>query len=105
MYVGIVLIAGTPNEFFAVTVTAAFFLVQYSLIVSLEEETLDKLFGEEYSEYKQNVPPIFPRLKPWKKGKKRKPATIVQTLKIEKRTLQNVFLVLLFIFIRINNST
>ena len=105
MYVGIVLMAGMPNEFFAVTVTAAFFLVQYSLIVSLEEETLDKLFGEEYSEYKQNVPPIFPRLKPWKKGKKRKPATIVQTLKIEKRTLQNVFLVLLFIFIRINNST
>ena len=105
MYVGIVLIAGMPNEFFAVTVTAAFFLVQYSLIVSLEEETLDKLFGEEYSEYKQNVPPIFPRLKPWKKGKKRKPATIVQTLKIEKRTLQNVFLIILFIFIRINNST
>jgi len=105
MYVGIVLIAGTPNQLFAATATALFFTVQYSLIVSLEEETLDKLFGKEYSEYKQNVPPIFPRLKPWSGGKNRKPATAIQTLKTEKRTLQNVFLIILFIYIRINNTT
>ena len=105
MYVGIVLIAGMPNELFAAIVTAVFFIVQYSLIISLEEETLDKLFREEYSEYKQNVPPIFPKLKPWRGGKNRKPATILQTLKTEKRTLQNVFLIILFIFIRINNPT
>ncbi len=105
MYVGIVLIAGMPNELFAAIVTAVFFIVQYSLIISLEEETLDKLFREEYSVYKQNVPPIFPRLKPWRGGKNRKPATILQTLKTEKRTLQNVFLIILFIFIRINNPT
>ena len=105
MYVGIVLIAGMPNELFAAIVTAVFFIVQYSLIISLEEETLDKLFREEYSVYKQNVPPIFPRLKPWRGGKNRKPATILQTLKTEKRTLQNVFLIILFIFIRINNTT
>ena len=105
MYIGIVLIAGMPNQLFAVTVTAVFFVVQYSLIVSLEEEALDKLFGKEYSDYKQNVPPIFPRLKPWKGGNNRKPATILQTLKTEKRTLQNVFLIILFIFIRINNTT
>ena len=105
MYVGIVLIAGMPNQLFAATATTLFFAVQYSLIVSLEEETLDKLFGKEYSNYKQNVPPIFPRLKPWKHGKDRKPATILQTLKTEKRTLQNVFLIILFIFIRINNTT
>ena len=105
MYVGIVLIAGMPNELFAAVVTAVFFIVQYSLIISLEEETLDKLFREEYSVYKQNVPPIFPKLKPWRGGKNRKPATILQTLKTEKRTLQNVFLIILFIFIRINNPT
>ena len=105
MYVGIVLIAGMPNELFAAIVTTVFFIVQYSLIISLEEETLDKLFREEYSEYKQNVPPIFPKLKPWRGGKNRKPATILQTLKTEKRTLQNVFLIILFIFIRINNPT
>jgi len=105
MYVGIVLIAGMPNQLFAVTVTAMFFIVQYSLIVSLEEEALDKLFGKEYSDYKQNVPPIFPRLKPWEDGNNRKPTTLLQTLKTEKRTLQNVFLIVLFIFIRINNPT
>ena len=105
MYVGIVLIAGMPNELFAAIVTAVFFIVQYSLIISLEEETLDKLFREEYSVYKQNVPPIFPKLKPWRGGKNRKPATVLQTLKTEKRTLQNVFLIILFIFIRINNPT
>ena len=105
MYVGIVLIAGMPKELLAAIVTAVFFIVQYSLIISLEEETLDKLFREEYSVYKQNVPPIFPRLKPWRGGKNRKPATILQTLKTEKRTLQNVFLIILFIFIRINNPT
>ena len=105
MYIGIVLIAGMPHQLFAATGVAAFFIVQYSLIVSLEEETLDRLFGKEYSEYKQNVPPIFPRLKPWRHGKDRKPATILQTLKTEKRTLQNVFLIILFIFIRINNTT
>ena len=105
MYVGIVLIAGMPNELFAAIVTAVFFIVQYSLIISLEEETLDKLIREEYSVYKQTVPPIFPRLKPWRGGKNRKPATILQTLKTEKRTLQNVFLIILFIFIRINNPT
>ena len=101
MYVGIVLIAGMPNELFAAIVTAVFFIVQYSLIISLEEETLDKLFREEYSEYKQNVPPIFPKLKPWRGGKNRKPATILQTLKTEKRTLQNVFLIILFSFVSI----
>ena len=103
MYVGIVLIAGMPHQLFAATGVAAFFIVQYSLIVSLEEETLDKLFGKEYYEYKQNVPPIFPRLMPWREGKDRKPATLLQTLKTEKRTLQNVFLIILFIFIRIND--
>ena len=105
MYVGIVLIAGMPNQLFAAITIAAFFIVQYSLIVSLEEETLDKLFGKEYSEYKQNVPPIFPRLRPWRDSKDRKPATILQTLKTEKRTLQNVFLIILFIYIKINNTT
>ena len=54
MYVGIVLIAGMPNELFAAIVTAVFFIVQYSLIISLEEETLDKLFREEYSVYFQS---------------------------------------------------
>ena len=104
MYIGIVLIAGIQNGLFMVVLTAAFFLIQYTLIVSLEEETLDNLFGEEYLEYKKHVPPIIPRLKPWNGAKKMKPTTLLQTLKTEKRTLQNVSLVLLLIYIKSNSS-
>ena len=103
MYLGIVLIAGVPNGFFLVVVTAVFFLIQYALIISLEEETLDNLFGDEYFEYKKNVPAIIPRLKPWSGAKKRKPTPVLTTLKTEKRTLQNVCLILLLIIIKTSN--
>tara|TARA_B100000029_G_scaffold489149_1_gene546593 strand:+ start:648 stop:1238 length:591 start_codon:yes stop_codon:yes gene_type:complete len=103
MYIGIVLIAGIQNGLFMVVLTAAFFLIQYTLIVSLEEETLDNLFGKEYLEYKKHVPPIIPRLKPWGGAKQTKPATLLQTLNTEKRTLQNVSLILLLIYIKSNN--
>ena len=102
MYIGIVLIAGVPNGFFMVMVTTVFFLIQYTLIISLEEETLDTLFGNEYVEYKKNVPPIIPRLRPWVDAKKKRKTPILKTLKTEKRTLQNVFLMLLLIFIKIS---
>ena len=100
MYIGIVLIAGIPNGLFMVALTTVFFLIQYTLIVLLEEETLDELFGNEYLEYKKNVPPILPRLKPWNGAEKKRPAPLFQTLKTEKRTLQNVFLILLLIYIK-----
>ena len=87
-----------------VMITAAFFLIQYTLIVSLEEETLDNLFGIEYQEYKKNVPPIIPRLTPWNGAKNTKPTTFLQTLKTEKRTLQNVSLILFLIYIKSNNA-
>ena len=100
MYIGIVLIAGVPNGFFMVMVTTVFFLIQYTLIISLEEETLDTLFGNEYMDYKKNVPPIIPRLSPWTGDKKERQTPILETLKTEKRTLQNVFLMLLLLFIK-----
>ena len=103
MYIGIVLIAGIQNGLFMVMITAAFFLIQYTLIISLEEETLDNLFGNEYLEYKKHVPSVVPRLTPWNGAKKIKPTTLIQTLKTEKRTLQNVSLVLLLIYIKSNN--
>ena len=103
MYIGIVIIAGIQNGLFMVVLTAAFFLIQYTLIVSLEEETLDNLFGKKYLEYKKHVPPIIPRLKPWSGAKQTKPATLLQTLNTEKRTLQNVSLILLLIYIKSNN--
>ncbi|MFQ6611595.1 MAG: methyltransferase family protein [Fidelibacterota bacterium] len=101
MYAGIVLIAGAPNIWWMLAVTMIFFLIQYSLIISLEEETLKNLFGQEYETYQENVPSILPRLRPWKNKDQREPMSLLKTLKTEKRTLQNVVFVLLLISIRI----
>ena len=101
MYVGIVMIAGAVNVWLMAATTFLFFLIQYSLIVSLEEETLNTLFGQEYLNYKANVPAIFPRFSPWENPENRRPARISKTLKTEKRTLQNVFLVLVLITVRL----
>jgi|TARA_B110000881_G_scaffold102772_1_gene90233 protein-S-isoprenylcysteine O-methyltransferase Ste14 len=100
MYLGIVFIAGAANVYLMAATTMAFFLIQYSLIISLEEETLHGLFETGYKDYKKNVPAIFPRLTAWKNSDKRKPQKILHTIKTEKRTLQNVALILILIFLR-----
>jgi len=101
MYAGIVLIAGSANVWLMVATTFLFFLIQYALIISLEEETLALLFGEEYEEYKNNVPGLFPRISRWETRDDREPSNLLKTLKTEKRTLQNVVLILILISIRI----
>jgi protein-S-isoprenylcysteine O-methyltransferase Ste14 len=42
-------------------VALAWFVIQYHLIVSREEEHLRQTFGEEYERYVQNVPRFIPR--------------------------------------------
>ena len=103
MYIGIALVAGAPNIIFMILIIFSFFMIQYTLIVSLEEETLTNLFGEAYINYKKNVPPIFPRITPWKNKAETKRTRLLKTLKTEKRTLQNVFLVLALIFLKSQN--
>ena len=101
MYAGIVLIAGAANIILMVATTVSFFLIQYSLIISLEEETLEGLFKESYVEYKNNVPAIFPRITKWKNNDSRQPASLIKTVKTEKRTLQNVLFILILILLRV----
>ena len=101
MYLGIVFIAGAANTLLMVATTTSFFLIQYSLIISLEEETLNKLFGENYIDYKKNVPAIYPRLTRWNNDDNRKPAGLGKAIRTEKRTLQNAFLVLFIIIMRV----
>ncbi len=101
MYAGIVLMAGAPNIWGMLILTLGFFFIQYSLIISLEEETLLELFGEAYETYRKNVPGIFPRLTSWANDDSRNPAPLLKTLKTEKRTLQNVTLTLIVLFIRV----
>lgn len=43
-----------------------FFIINYIYFILSEEPGLEKRFGEEYLEYKRNVPRWIPRLKPWR---------------------------------------
>jgi len=102
MYLGIVIVAGSPNLMLMALATMSFFIIQYSLIISLEEEKLDELFGPDYTTYKSNVRAIVPRLRRWKTDDDRKPLPLPKLIKTEKRTLQNVTFILTLIVVRIN---
>ena len=100
IYLGVVLIAGGKYLSILFLIVIIFFIFQYSMIISLEEEKLKKLFNNQYEEFCNNVPRIFPRLKPWKNVDSRKPLNIKKVIKTEKRTLQNIFLILSIIFLK-----
>ena len=97
IYYGVVLMAGGQFLWPLLFIVLVFFTLQYSMIISLEEETLVKLFGNEYRLYRESVPKLFPRISPWLGNDKRVPLTIIQTLKTEKRTLQNIIIIIILI--------
>ena len=97
IYLGVVIISGAENIVFLLSIVFIFFIFQYTMIISLEEQTLQKLFPEQYQNYKKNVPRIFPRLSPWENSDSRKRSSLLSTLKTEKRTLQNIFLIVFLI--------
>ena len=100
IYNGIVLIAGASNIFAILMLTWVFFIIQYFLIINLEEKTLTEIFGATYLDYKRNVPRIFPRLFRWESDDIRQPMTFLKTLRTEKRTLQNIIIFLIIIYMR-----
>ena len=61
-YCGVALIAGGLFMWEFLLVVFVFFTFQYSMIISLEEETLIGLFGDDYETYKENVQRLFPRI-------------------------------------------
>lgn len=77
-----------------VIVAMLWFFVQYRLIVSKEEEYLSGHFGEEYAQYRKNVPRFFPRLTPYvapvSPPKRERPS---EGFASERRTLQAIGLV------------
>ena len=46
----------------------AFFTINAVYIPSFEESALEQRFGDEYMEYKKNVPRWIPRHKAWRRG-------------------------------------
>ena len=101
IYLGIVLVAGGKHVFIMGCIVFLYFTFQYGMIISLEEETLKKLFGNEYISYMENVPRLFPKFIPWTSGLNvHKPTSIYKTLKTEKRTLQNIILIVVALVIK-----
>ena len=79
--------------------TVIYFIIQYTLIISLEEETLTTLFKDDYLNYCKNVPRLLPRLISWRKTPINNTSlSFLQTLKTEKRTLQNIALFITTIY-------
>ena len=97
IYSGVVFFSGGEYMFHLFFMVIIYFVFQYSMIISLEEEKLLTLFGQEYLEYKKNVPRIIPRIKAWDNNQKTDPIRFYKTLKTEKRTLQNMFLIIILI--------
>ncbi len=62
------------------------FGIQYGLIISLEEEYLQKKFGPRYERYKNHVPRFLPRLRAWPDAAARR-ANWRAALRSEKSTL------------------
>jgi len=87
IYTGMTLFAGGEWLAQLLVFGIAFFIIQYALIISLEEETLRGIFGNAYREYCANVPRLFPRSKPWKKDQDIKFLTWEKVLKTERTTL------------------
>ncbi len=99
IYFGVVFLAGGHYMFEFLLVTFLFFIFQYSMIISLEEKTLSKLFDKNYQSYCDKVPRLFPKKLFWTSNLDIQ-RSIFKTLKTEKRTLQNILLVIIFILFK-----
>lgn len=95
--VGVAANALTP---WLVIVALVYFIVQYWLIVSLEEEFLEKEFGAVYLEFKRNVPRFFPRLQPYhhEHQQSQKPDWR-EAVRSERRTFQAILLVYIILIL------
>lgn len=99
LYVGIGVMS---NALFPWLIVAAsvYFVFQYSLIVSLEEEFLEKEFGAAYLEFKKQVPRFVPRLVAYRhQAQEHQRPNWGEALKSERRTLQALALVSLILVV------
>ena len=97
IYIGTVFFAGGIWMWYILPLVTIFFIFQYQHIISLEEETLKVKFKDQYQLFFDNVPKLFPRFIPWEGGAKTNPKNLISTIKTEKRTLQNIFIISLII--------
>ena len=99
MYTGVGVMSNALTPWL-VLVALGYFSIQYSLIVSLEEEFLEKEFGEGYLEFKKNVPrflPRFPRFLHPRQEHQR--PNWQEAFRSERRTFQAIVLVMIVLFL------
>lgn len=96
MYFGAGIMANTPV---LAAIAFGYFFLQYSLIVSLEEEYLRKTFAEEFADYCKAVPRFFPAMKRYDGGGHAQPdVNWRRGIISERRTMQAIgFLTLVII--------
>ena len=99
IYCGVVIMAGGAIMWELLIITFIYFSFQYLLIITLEEKTLTKLFRTEYINYCSKVPRLFPKKLFWINNLK-KQKSLIKTVKTEKRTLQNIFIIISIILFK-----
>ena len=100
IYLGVVFFSGGPLMWQFLFIVLVFFCIQYFFIIQLEERKLLELFKDKYVNYQNHVPALIPRITPWAGRVKIAPHSFSQTLKIEKRTLQNIALIITCIIVK-----
>ncbi len=75
------------------------FIIQYYFIIRLEEDTLIEVLGDEYVEYRKNVPRIIPQLKAYKGGREYEP-DYSKSIKSEKNSIRAEIIMIILIGIR-----
>lgn len=75
------------------------FMIQYHLIIGIEEEFLESKFGQDYVVYKNKVPKFIPTFSPYRSNSNiNKKPNIKNGLKSEVRTIQALVAVLLITY-------
>jgi len=100
LYVGVGIAANALAPWLVLG-AAAYFLFQYWMIVSLEEEFLEKKFGEVYRIYRQAVPRFVPRLSPYRTPEQASQnPDYASAVRSERRTFQAIVVILVVIVVR-----
>jgi protein-S-isoprenylcysteine O-methyltransferase Ste14 len=100
IYLGFAIFAGGPWLSWLIAFSLIFFIIQYGLIIALEEETLAKIFKEEYPEYVKNVPRLIPRFTAWQSDNTTARVPWKRVLLAEKSTLINQIVILLIVILK-----
>lgn len=95
--VGVMSYASFPS---LTLITLLYFIFQYFMIVSLEEEHLLNVYGDEYKQYKNYVPKFLPNFRKYQLTNLNQPKLDWNKgLKSEKRTLQAILIIVIIVII------